>query len=130
MKEIDASMIPGAVANANKKTTTTVELKNVLFGTDGKENISVEVVPFNPRNDDHVDFAYTYADMLSGAPAAFENISQCARRYVELFMAHTTEDITNENSKFRKVYGDLRASRTLFHQPDMQKALQDFFEPA
>nr|DAL72683.1 MAG TPA: hypothetical protein [Caudoviricetes sp.] len=107
-----------------------VELKNVLFGTTGSQDITAEVIPFNRRNDDHVEFAYAYSDMLFRAPSEFENISQAARKYVALFMVHRSEDELNPESNFNKVLRDLRACRILFNQAETQKEFQDFFENA
>lgn len=129
MKEIEN--MPNAMTAKNTGIQKRkVELKNVLFGQTGAQDITVEVVPFNRRNDDHVEFAYAYSDMLFRAPSEFENISQAARRYVAMFMVHKVEDETNPDSNLNKVLGDLRACRILFNQPETQKEFQDFFENA
>jgi len=105
---------------------TKVELKRVIT-PDGEQDLTVEVVPFNRRNDDHVDFAFAYMDMLGRVPSKFANVSEAARGYVDLFMAHKEEDAVDANSSFACVRKDVRASRVLFHQPKAQKELQDFF---
>lgn len=127
--QIDPNAIPG-VGVAKEVKMETVELKNVLFGDNGQENITVKVVPFNRRDDDHVEFAYAYSDMLYRAPSPFKTVSDAAREYVRLFMVHTKEDEAKADSIFSRIYGDLRACRTLFHQNNIQQALNDFFENA
>jgi len=64
-----------------------VTLKNVVT-PDGETSLTVKVLPFNKRNDDHVDFAFAYMDMLGRVPSKFQNVSDAAKGYVELFMAH------------------------------------------
>lgn len=103
-----------------------LELRNVLT-PDGDKNIIVELVPFDRRNDDHVEFAFNYADMASGAPSPFKTENDAARRFVELFVVHKEADLLNEKSDVSCVRHDLRAARTALHDVDMQKALRDFF---
>lgn len=125
MKQVTEIPVAGAQNKTFQKRK--VELKNVIFGTTGSQDIIVEVIPFDRRNDEHVEFAFAYSDMLMRAPSEFENISQAARKYVTLFMVHTAEDETNENSNFLKVVGDLRACRILFNNVHTQKEFSDFF---
>jgi hypothetical protein len=127
--QIDPNAIPGT-GSVKKTELTRVELKNVLVGDEEQTDLSVEVVPFNRRNDQHVEFAYAYSDMLFKAPSPFKTVSDAAREYVRLFMAHAKDDESNPDSDFLKVYKDLRACRTLFHQDDVMKAMNDFFENA
>lgn len=101
-------------------------LKNVLC-PEGQRDINVQVTDFDRRKDAHVDFAYAYADMLGRVPSKFSNVSDAAREYVTLFMHHKQEDELDAGSDYTCVLKDLRACRTLFHQPDVQKQLQDFF---
>lgn len=107
-----------------------VELKNVLVRGGTKEKIKVKILPFDRYNDEHVEFAYAYSDMLYRAPSEFKTVSDAARAYVRLFVAHTQEDGKNEDSDFSKVHNDLRACRTLFNQDNIMLALNDFFENA
>lgn len=107
-----------------------VELKNVLLKGGGSENITVKVVPFNRYNNSHVEFAYAYSDMLYRAPSDFTNVSEASKAYVKLFMVHKEEDEKNPESDFSKVYNDLRACRTLFHQDKISLDLNNFFENA
>lgn len=127
--KINPSEIP---SHGIKKTIekTKVELKNVLFGDRQSKDITVEVVPFDRYDEAHVAFAYSYSDMLFRAPSPFKSISDAAQAYVLLFMAHSEEDKANASSDINLVLGDLRACRTLFHQPDIAKALDDFFANA
>lgn len=125
MKEVSNFPIAGNAQQGVK--TRKVLLKNVVFGTDGQEDIEVEVVPFNRRNDDHVDFAFAFSDMLQRVPSEFSSISDAARRYVQLFMVHSAADETNADSKYNKVCGDLRSARILLNQPETQLELTDFF---
>lgn len=125
-RPIDPNAIPGTeIAEVKKEKVT---LKNVLFGKDGREDIEVEVVPFDPYNDAHVEFATAFVDCCGRMPSEFRNLNDVARAYVRIFMVHTKDDEVNPESKYRKVLDDLRASRTLFHQPNVAKALDDFFE--
>lgn len=103
-----------------------VTLKNVLT-PEGEKDIEVQIVPFNRRNDDHVDFAFACADMYGHQPSEFKNVSEASRRFVSLFMVHKDEDTSNPNSDYACVLSDLRACRTLYHTPSFQKQLQDFF---
>lgn len=128
MKQVDLNAIPNA-SNKKEIELETVELKNVIT-SDGEQDIAVQVVPFDKRNDDHVDFAFAFIDMAGGGRSAFSNASEASRRYVELFMKHTVDDESNQNSDFNKVRKDLRAARTLFFQPNIQNALKDFFANA
>lgn len=106
-----------------------LELRNVLT-SNGDANIVVELVPFNRRNDDHVDFALAYADMLGRMPSEFRNMSDAAVRAVELFVVHKEEDANNAESDFSYVRADKRAARTVLNSMALQKALADFFENA
>lgn len=124
MKQVDK--MPFQQGNKTVEITKII-LQNVLSGQNNEEDLDVEVVSFNRRNDDHVEFAFSYSDMLLKAPSDFRNISDAARRYVDLFMVHKAEDETNPESTYNKVRGDLKACRTLFHQPKIQKDLNDFF---
>ena len=112
-----------------KTVTNKVELQNVLCA-EGTRNITVEVVPFNRRNNDHVEFAFAVADMVGRMPSPFATMSDAAKRYVELFMVHKEEDANNADSDFSCVYNDLRACRILYNTPEFQKQLADFFELA
>ena len=129
-KIMDSSAVPVAGKTAKKITVETVELKNVMFGDGQKKDVSVDVVPFDPYNDDHVEFAYGYSDMLFRAPSAFKNISEAARGYVALFMVHTREQETQADSTYNMVLKDTRACRTLFNREGIMLALNDFFENA
>lgn len=103
-----------------------VLLKNVNTPA-GDKDITVEIVPFSKRNDDHVDFAYAVSDMFNRFPSEFRNISDAARRCVELFVVHTEEQSNDPNSDFSLVYNDTRAARTLYNTASLQKQLSDFF---
>lgn len=107
-----------------------IELKNVLVKGAADENITVKVVPFDKYSDSHVEFAYSYSDMLYKAPSPFKNVNDAARGYVKIFVAHTEEEEKDPKSLFSKVQNDLRACRTLFNQDNIMKALNDFFENA
>lgn len=108
-----------------------IELKNVLVkATRSEENIKVKVVPFDRYNDKHVEFAYSYSDMLYRAPSPFKNVDDAAREYVKVFVAHTEADEKDEKTTFSKVLNDSRARRTLFNQDAIMSALSDFFENA
>lgn len=116
------------IVSKNKKVSKeTVELKNVIT-EDGKEDLTVEVVTFNERNDTHVDFAFSYSDMALKAPSEFANITEASLAYVENFMVHKADDVKDKNSAFYKVMHDKRAARTLFHSVGIQQALRDFFD--
>lgn len=117
-----------------KKTSTApatehVELKNVIT-PDGVKNVTVELVPFNYRNNEHTEFAFALADMMGRMPSPFSSINDAAKRFVELFMVHKEEDANNPNSDYSLVINDLRASRTLYNNATHQKQLFDFFENA
>lgn len=103
-----------------------VTLKNVMC-EDGEKDITVEIVPFNRRNDDHVDFAFAVSDMFNRLPSEFRNVSEVAKRFVEVFMVHTEEQANDPKSDFSLVYNDTRAARTLYNTPSVQKQLSDFF---
>lgn len=109
---------------------TTIKLKNVILVDGGFKDIEVSVVPFNIRNDDHVHFVFSYTDMMQGLPSIYKNINDAATDYVNMFMAHTEEDTKNKESDFCLVRRDLRACRTLFNNPGIQIAINDFFENA
>lgn len=127
-KQINPDGIPSA-GNAEVKTEK-VLLKNVLFGKDGREDIEVEVVPFNPYDDKHTEFAFAYIDLISGMPSHLKNMSDVSRGYVRIFMVHKEGDEKFENSRYSKVLGDTRACRTLFNLPNITQTLHDFFENA
>lgn len=103
-----------------------VELKNVITD-EGMKNLTVELVPFNYRNDDHVRFAYNIGDMYQRLPSAFRDLSDAAHRFVELFVVHTEEDAQNVNSVYSIVQNDTRACRTLLNNVKFQKDITDFF---
>lgn len=105
-------------------------LKNVLVDGDTQKDVTVELVPFSRRNDEHVDFAFGYSDMLSRVPSEFHSLTDVAVRAVELFMVHKEEDANNDKSDFYLVRNDKRAARTLLNTPSLQKALFSFFENA
>mgnify|MGYP006867374078 CR=1 FL=1 len=107
-----------------------VEVKNVLTPTGEERNFTVEIVPFNRRNDDHVRFAFAYLDMLNKLPSELSSVSDAAQRFVELFVAHKAEDISNPDSVYSCIVKDIRAARTLFNDRELQKSLFDFFENA
>lgn len=106
-----------------------VTIKRVLTPKDERD-IVVKLVPFDRRNDEHVDFALAFSDMLGGMPSTFKNITDVSIRAVELFMAHTEEDTKNEDSDYSCVHADKRAARLLFNDSFIQKGLNDFFELA
>lgn len=112
-----------------KKEFEKVTLKNVKTA-DGEKDITVEIVPFNRRNDDHVDFAFGVSDMFGRMPSDFRNVSDAARRCVELFVVHTEEEANDPNSDFSLVRDDTRAARTLYSTASIQKAMSDFFANA
>ncbi len=103
-----------------------VELKKVLTA-DGEKDITVEIVKFNRRNDDHVDFALALADMYGGLPSPFKTLTDAAVRSVELFVAHKEEEAKDPASDFSLVHNDKRAARILFNTDSLQKDLNDFF---
>ena len=107
-----------------------VTLKNVLCEDGSQKNITVEIVPFSRRNDDHVDFAFAYSDMLGRIPSPFRDMTDVAIRAVELFVVHKEEDALDVNSDYYLVHKDKRAARTLLNTPSLQQALFDFFENA
>lgn len=109
--------------------TRKITLKNVKTET-GYKDITVEVVPFNDRNDAHVEFAFGVTDMTGRLPSPYANINEAARAYVELFVVHKEEELRNPLSDVSLVRADLRAARTLFNNPGFQKELRDFFENA
>lgn len=114
---------------AGEIKTRKITLKNVKT-VDGEKDIIAEVVPFNHRNDDHVEFAFGVSDMLGRLPSPYRSMNDAAKAYVELFMVHKEEDLRNPASDAYLVSHDIRASRTLFNDPDFQKELQSFFENA
>lgn len=124
-KIIDPNSIPSAT-NVKKIVKQKITLKNVMYGNDSEKDIDVEVLPFNRRNDAHVEFAYAYSDMLFRLPSAYKDVSEISRAYVAIFMVRTKEQEQTEDSDFTLVYNDLRACRTLFNQPGIQQALNDF----
>lgn len=103
-----------------------VTLKNVLT-PEGERDIVAQIVPFDRRKDEHVDFAFECADMYGRQPSRFSNVSDAARAFVELFMVHKADDATDPNSDYVCVLRDKRAARTLYHTPAFQQQLQDFF---
>lgn len=103
-----------------------VELKKVLCGGIEKD-LTVEIVPFNRRNDDHVDFALATADLLGRMPSEFRSITDAARRCAELFIVHTEAQANDATSDYSYVLNDKRACRVLFNTPSIQKSLNDFF---
>ena len=108
-----------------------VELKNVLIkATRTTENLKVKVIPFDRYNDDHVEFAYAYSDMLYRVPSKFKTMDDASKGYVKLFVEHKFEDEKDEKSTFSKVLKDLRACRTLFNSDDVSMSFTDFFENA
>jgi len=125
-KEINPSDIPSGKRAVKETKTEKIELKNVLFDG-GQCDITVEVIPFDRYKDEHVEFAYAYSDMLFRAPSEFKNVSEASRAYVRTFMVRKKDDETDASSNFSKVVGDLRACRTMFHQPNIMQALNDFF---
>lgn len=108
-----------------KIETTKVELKKVLCG-DVEKDLTIEIVPFNRRNDDHVDFALAVADFYGRMPSNFQSITDAAQRCVELFVKHTGEQADDPNSDYSYVHADKRASRIIFNNPAIQKAIADF----
>ena len=106
-----------------------IELRNVAAG-DVDANIVVELVPFNRRNDDHVNFVLAYGDMLGRMPSEFRGLNEAAQRAVELFVVHKEEDALNPQSDFSYVRADKRAARTVLNSASLQKAIVDFFENA
>lgn len=120
------------VVKTAKKTSNSlekVEIKGVICPV-GERDITVEVIPFNRRNDEHVEFAYSYSDMLYRVPSDFKNVSEAARKYAAMFIAYKEEDLTNPESDYNTICADTRACRTLFYKENFQKALQGFFEIA
>ena len=109
--------------------TRKITLKNVKTET-GSKDITVEVVPFNDRNDSHVEFSFGMSDMMGRLPSPYSNVSDAARAYVELFVVHKEEELHNPVSNVSLVRADLRASRCLLNDPIFQKELHDFFENA
>ncbi len=103
-----------------------VTLKKVLT-PESEQDFTVEVVPFNRRNDDHVKFAFDYIDMLGRKPSPFETESDAARAYAMLFMAHKADDLNDQNSAISCVLSDVRACRVLLFQAETQKEFHDFF---
>lgn len=107
-----------------------LELKNVLMSDGSQKNVTVQIVPFNRRNDDHVDFAFAYVDMLSRVPSPFSTITDAAVRAVELFVAHKEAESKDVNSDFYAVVHDKRAARIVLNEPSLQASLGAFFENA
>lgn len=118
------------MSDTKKIAFESIELKKVLVKGLEPKTITVEVVPFDPYNDEHVEFSYAYSDMLYRMPSAFKDVSEASRTYVKKFMVHTGEDEDNAESDFNRVYNDLRACRVLFHKETISKALNDFFANA
>lgn len=129
-KVMNPADVPVAGKATKKLMFEKVELKNVLYGDKQRKDITVEVMPFDPYNDEHVEFAYAYSDMLYRAPSMFKNISDVARAYVQMFMVHTKEQEAQPESNYNLVVNDLRACRTLFNREGIMLALNDFFENA
>lgn len=127
-QKINPSGIPGIEDKKGAKPIK-VTLRNVM-SNHATEDIEVEVMPFDQFNEDHVDFAYKYSDMLFRAPSPFSNISDASKAYVLLFVVHTKDSENDPNSKISKVLGDTRASRTLLMRPEIQAALDTFFANA
>lgn len=107
-----------------------ITLKNVAVNDNEEKDFIVELVPFNRRNDEHVDFAFAYSDMLARLPSVFGSITDVAVRAVEIFMVHKEDEAMDVNSVYYAVHNDKRAARTLLHTPSLQKAIADFFENA
>lgn len=126
-EKVNVTQIPGVGSVTKKVEKTEIALKNVLFGDGRSADINVEVVPFDCYDVKHVEFAYSYSDMLFRAPSPFKSISEAAQSYVAIFMVHKEVDKSNPESNINRVYNDLRACRTLFHQPEISQALDDFF---
>ncbi len=127
-QKIKPSGIPG-IEDKKGVQPIKVQLRNVMFNR-STEDIEVEVVPFDQFNEDHVDFAYKYSDMLFRAPSAFRDISDASKAYAMLFVVHTKESENDPDSKISKVLGDTRACRTLLMRPEIQAALDTFFANA
>ncbi len=123
---VNAEAIPGAGGLKKKETLEKIELKNVRFDG-GMCDVTAEIVPFDAYNDEHVDFAFAYNDMMYRAPSQFRNVSDAAKGYVEVFMKHTAEDAANRESDFSKVRNDVRAARTLLHNEKFMLAMDRFF---
>ena len=84
-------------------------------------------MPFDRYNNEHVEFGFSYADMIGRMPSEFRNLSDAARAYVRLFMVRKREDETDKNSDFNKVLGDLSSCRELIYNPKIVQELTDFF---
>jgi len=112
-----------------EKNFEKVVLRNVLVGNEEKD-VTVEIVPFNRRNDEHVDFALGVMDMFGRVPSEFRNITDAAQRAVELFVVHKADDTVENKLIYDSVRNDKRAARFLFNTPSIQKSLNDFFENA
>lgn len=106
--------------------TLKVELKNVLT-PDSKRDIEVELIAFSRRDDEHVEFALAYADMLGGMPSRFRNPTDAALDLVRVFMAHKEDDANDPNSDYSCVYNDKLAARVLLNNIKVQKQINDFF---
>lgn len=107
-----------------------LELKNVLMQDGSSKNITVEIIPFNRRDDAHVDFAFAYADMLGRMPSPFSTATDAALRAVELFVVHKEAEAKNPESDFYAVAHDKRAARLVLNAPGLQDSLGAFFENA
>ena len=129
-KVLNPNDVPVAGKSVKKAQTDKVMLRNVLYGDRQRRDMTVEVIQFDPYNDEHVEFAYAYSDMLYRAPSAFRNVGEAARAYVQLFMVHTKENEINPDSDYNHVLNDLRACRTLFNREGIILALDSFFENA
>lgn len=123
---INPNAIPTADSVRTEVEFDEVVIPNVIDG-DSERDITVQVIPFNRRDDSHVEFAYAFSDMLYRAPSRFRDISEAARSYVTLFMRHTKEESNSAGSDFNLIMNDLRACRILFNHPKIQKDLNDFF---
>lgn len=110
-----------------------VDLKNVYSKDCERELVKAKLVPFNRRNDEHVDFVLAYADFLARVPNdkfGFADANDVARKFTELFMVHKEDDLKDVSSDFSCVLGDKRAMRTLLYNITFQKQMSDFFENA
>lgn len=115
---------------AETKGFEEIELKNVLTKDKRALDITVQVVPFDRYSDVHVDFAYSYSDMLYRLPSELSGASAAAKKYAEIFLVRTEADVDDKNSNYNHVINDTRACRSLFNRGDNQVAMTDFFENA
>lgn len=124
---VDTNAIPKQDTTAVRKSEfIPVTIKGVLDG-DKERDITVNTIPFNKRNDEHVRFAYAFSDMLFRAPSPFTDICDAAKAYVPIFVQHSSAEELDANSDYNLIYNDLRACRVLFNSPTIQKAFNDFF---